>query len=213
LAHCLRPTLSRDANFAALRGQTGPTLPEELSHWVAGCNITPPPAIAERAPAALRRIATDPALSEIWRASGLLNAWRANIDELARRLTCGAGGPATAAAQTDRMHSAEAASPPAKQLPLARRVHAFLDDITPFEGYASGSAVEDCLRLFAGGGHWDDDARGELRICYSAVLDEIESDAFTRFSDRRRRYLKGCASLLREVMLEILGDAERIDLG
>lgn len=197
---------------ATLLGQAGSGIPETVLRRVEGRNVALSLAITDAATCAVKRIAADDALAHMWRTSGLLAEWRANMEDLLRRLDLASAALAPAL-DTGSNDPTAPANAPAPEQPLAHRVQTFLANIEPFEGYAPGSVAEDCLHLFAARGPWDDDARSELRISYSAILDEIETKDFDSFSDGRRRYLSGCASLLREIMLEVLGDAERIDLG
>ncbi|MGD9964940.1 MAG: DUF4259 domain-containing protein [Hyphomonadaceae bacterium] len=198
---------------ATLLGQPGSGVPEAVVRWIDDANLAAPPTLAERATSALRLIVADEGLTDTWRTSGLLAEWRANIDNLLGRLDLAPGAATPEPAPSAASNKTGAAANHSYQPVLAHRVQSFLANIAPFEGYAPGSVAEGCLHLFAAGGPWDEDARSELRICYSALMDEIESGDFTAFSDRRRRYLSECAALLREIMLEVLGDARRIDLG
>lgn len=112
------------------------------------------------------------------------------MDDLLRRLDLASAAlaPAPNMGQDDQPPPATASA--AEEPALGHRVQTFLANIEPFEGYAPGSEAEDCLQLFAARVPWDDDARSELRICYSAILDEFESHDFAAFSGCVKSCLK-----------------------
>ena len=95
-----------------------------------------------------------------------------------------------------------------------RAIH-FLKSIIPFEGYTSETQVEDFIRRYIAGGPWDGpELHDDLRLCYTAVLDELHGKDYPAYPKPQRDYVHGCAEVLREIMLEIYGEAKPYeDLG
>ncbi len=172
---------------AALCGRGSPDLPAEVVAWVQQrfANAAP---FLEQARHSVKCVLADSELSDLWSESDHHELWRAAVADLLSRLSAGDG--------------------------LRERAERFLTELVPFEGYSSESVTEDAIRHYIANGSWDAaEWREDLRLCYSAVLDEMDEGDFSRSSVARQEYLRGCADLLREIMLEVFGAAEREDLG
>lgn len=211
---------------AALLSEGASPLPEVVAEWVqAHRAITPE--LVEEARRSVRRILANSELGGLWEESGRHEEWKSAVQGLLTRLSAKSARkvppgrseprarPRTRGRGLKRRHQrprtdqARRSGPAEAEDNLRDRATRFLQGIVPFEGYTSETQVEDHIRRYIAGGPQDEPGmHDELRLCYSVVLREIDSEDYAAYPEAQRAYLQGCAEMLREIMMELYGEAE-----
>lgn len=78
--------LAAAETVAALNGHPSPTLPEELTRWVARHRMNVDPALTGLALNAVEAVQTSSELKDRWEDSGSLEEWQVDLDSLRARL-------------------------------------------------------------------------------------------------------------------------------